>query len=170
MGRPPSGCTGISPAIDAANNAICAAAPVDSRIAGLNRPVDGDLDGSAICDIGAFEHQAGSNAVNVTLALPATINLKSKALNPVAILSTPIFDATNVDFATVRFGPNGGREAHGEGHLEDVDKDRDLDLVLHFHIQDSGIACGQTTVTLTGTTYNGTVITGTAPIRTSGCR
>ncbi len=40
-----------SPAIDAGDNAACPA--TDQR--GLSRPMDGDRDGTAICDIGAFE-------------------------------------------------------------------------------------------------------------------
>ncbi len=47
-----------SPAIDAADNAICAAAPVnnlDQR--GLPRSVDANGDGVATCDIGAYEFQ-----------------------------------------------------------------------------------------------------------------
>jgi CSLREA domain-containing protein len=40
-----------SPAIDAGDNGSCP--PTDQR--DVSRPVDGDMDGSAICDIGAFE-------------------------------------------------------------------------------------------------------------------
>jgi hypothetical protein len=45
-----------SPAIDAGDNATCAAAPVsgfDQR--GATRPTDGDANSSVVCDIGAFE-------------------------------------------------------------------------------------------------------------------
>ena len=45
-----------SPALDAGDNAVCAAEPVngmDQR--GVFRPQDGDSDGTAVCDIGAFE-------------------------------------------------------------------------------------------------------------------
>lgn len=45
-----------SPAIDKGNNAVCAAAPVANRDQrNVFRPLDGDGNGSKICDIGAFE-------------------------------------------------------------------------------------------------------------------
>jgi hypothetical protein len=47
---------GDSPAIDAGDNAACGI--VDQR--GVPRPLDGDADGQAVCDIGAFEYQIPS--------------------------------------------------------------------------------------------------------------
>jgi CSLREA domain-containing protein len=45
-----------SPAIDAGNDTICAAAPINNQDQrGIARPFDGDSNGSAICDVGAFE-------------------------------------------------------------------------------------------------------------------
>jgi len=45
-----------SPAIDAGSNAACGSPYVsDEDQRGWTRPIDADLDGSAICDIGAFE-------------------------------------------------------------------------------------------------------------------
>jgi hypothetical protein len=84
------------------------------------------------------------------------INLRSGGLIPVAILTTPSFDATTVDVSTVRFGPGNASEAHGHGHVEDVDGDGDLDLMLHFSTAAAAIPCGATSATLTGTGITGT--------------
>lgn len=55
-----------SAAIDAGNNAICAASPVnDTSQNGIARPADGDGDGVATCDVGAFEAAAIVSAVSV---------------------------------------------------------------------------------------------------------
>ena len=45
-----------SAAIDAGDNAICAAPPVnDASQNGVARPIDGNGDGTAVCDVGSFE-------------------------------------------------------------------------------------------------------------------
>lgn len=68
----------------------------------------------------------------------------SKATVPVAILSTPGFHARTVDPASVRFGdPHDAQqrdctEAHGRGHVHDVDGDGDADLLLHFTVGATG--------------------------------
>jgi len=52
-----------SPAIDAADNGICGAAPVsDLDQRGVARPQDGNADGSAVCDLGAYEVEAPADA------------------------------------------------------------------------------------------------------------
>lgn len=86
---------------------------------------------------------------------PNSINLQSKGLIPVAILTTDDFDATMVDPSTVAFGPDSASIAHGKSHIEDVDSDGDLDLVLHFNTQETGIACGDIEAVLTGETLDG---------------
>lgn len=79
---------------------------------------------------------------------PNAINLKSKGVIPVAILTTGDFDATDVDGSTVEF--EGASPVHDGGHLEDVDSDGDLDWVGHFRIQATDIEAGDTEATLVG--------------------
>jgi hypothetical protein len=100
---------------------------------------------------------------------PNRINPRSHGVIPVAILTTSMFDATMVDPLSVKFGPKGATEAHGRGHIEDADGDGDLDLVLHFRTQETGITCGATSASLTGETLNGQPITGSDSIKTVGC-
>ena len=101
---------------------------------------------------------------------PNPVNLRSGSVIPVAILTTDTFDATTVDPLSVAFGPNGALEAHDRGHIKDVDSDGDLDLMLHFAVQDTGISCGDTSVSLVGETFDGQLIGGSDSIRTVGCK
>ena len=70
---------------------------------------------------------------------------------------------------TVQFGPAGASPQHELGHLEDVDNDGDLDLVLHFRSQATGIQCGDTEASLIGETFDGQPIQGADSIVTVGC-
>ncbi len=101
-------------------------------------------------------------------SFPNSINPRDKGVIPVAILSTDTFDASTEDPTTVRFGPNGAAPVHYA--LEDVDGDTDLDLILHFKTQETGIRCGDTSATLTGETTGGQVIEGSDTVNTVGCK
>ena len=103
-------------------------------------------------------------------SFPNSINLKSKGVIPVAILTTDDFDATIVDPLSVLFGPNGATESHGKGHIEDVDGDGDLDMVLHFNTLETGIQCGDTSASLSGITTGGQSFEGSDSIKTVGCK
>ena len=100
------------------------------------------------------------------------INLRSRGVIPVAILSTATFDATTVDPASVCFGDaedasqRDCTEAHGTGHLEDVNGDGRLDLLLHFETQQTGIDPGDTQACLTGKTFTGVDIQGCDSVTT----
>jgi len=101
---------------------------------------------------------------------PNSINLDSKGVIPVAILTTdaavgePVtFDATTVDPETVLFGP--GKAAPVHYALEDVDNDGDIDMILHFKTQETGITAGDTEATLTGETVDGRQFFGTDSVR-----
>jgi hypothetical protein len=86
---------------------------------------------------------------------PVNCNGKGNGVIPVAILTTDGFDAQAVDCATVRFGPLGAYETHGKCHLEDVDFDGDIDMMLHFRRNETGVACGDTMMVLWGMTLDG---------------
>jgi hypothetical protein len=101
---------------------------------------------------------------------PNATNPSNQGLIPVAILTTEDFDAATVSPPTIQFGPGGASLAHRSGHLEDVDSDGDLDLVLHFHTQQSGIQCGDTKASLTGETFDGQAIQGSDSVVTVGCK
>jgi len=156
-----------SPAIDAANDATCAAAPInnlDQR--GVKRPQ------GAHCDIGAVEQMPYSapypQAIDIKPGSgPNRINCRNEnQVIAVAILSTPDFDATRVNPATVSF--EGATETHvnkktGESvrHEEDVDGDGDRALVFHFRLGSTRLTCASTEGPPVGETFEGQGITGT---------
>ena len=108
----------------------------------------------------------GTIAVDVDIkpdGEPNSINLKSKGVIPVAILTTGDFDATRVDGATVVF--EGASPAHGSGHVEDVDGDGDLDWVGHFRTQETGLTGVSTDGSLTGQTTDGQDLEGSDSVR-----
>ena len=99
---------------------------------------------------------------------PDSINPKSNGIIPLALLTGEEFDATTVDADSVRFGPAGAEKVHKQAHIEDVDQDGDLDLLLHFRWKDTGITEGDTEACITGQTTGGTYIEGCAAIRPVG--
>jgi hypothetical protein len=95
---------------------------------------------------------------------PNSINLKSKGVTPVAVLTDEFFDAKNIIVDSILFAG----ASPDKGKLEDVDKDGDLDLVLHFKTQDLQLTSIDTEAVLTGKLTNGTLIKGTDSIRIVG--
>jgi ELWxxDGT repeat protein len=105
---------------------------------------------------------------------PNSINLKSNGNIPVAVLSTPDFDATTVDTSDpsrLRFGDVrlSARVSPTRSKLEDVDGDGDLDLLLFFSTQEirerGALVADSTEAELTGFTVSGQFLRGTDAVR-----
>ncbi len=94
---------------------------------------------------------------------PNPINPGSKGLVPVAILSSDVFNATQVDPATVYLaGAAVARRGKGKlmAHHEDVNADGLIDLLVQVETKDFDDLGTGGTVELTGTTYDGRNIVG----------
>lgn len=102
--------------------------------------------------------------------VPNSINPRNNGVIPVAILTNAAFNAANVDPASVRFGATGTEAAAVHSAMEDVDGDGDVDMILHFRTQQTGIACGATMASLTGRTIGGQAFQGSDSVVTRGCR
>ena len=100
---------------------------------------------------------------------PKTISPGAQEAIPVAILSSPSFDATTVDPATVRFGPAGATPI-GSPRVADANNDGIPDLVFQFASAATGVLCGDTSEVLTARTLSGKSIQGSEPIVTVDCK
>lgn len=132
--------------------------------------------GAGISDaiISLVEAAAVPTEVQVTIDIKPQskrnrINIKRRRFIPVAIISTNTFDASLVDPRTVSFGPKGA-PARKRVRIKDVDDDGNDDIVLRFRTRKTGIACGDTTVSLTGKTFDNKTIKGSDSIKTVGCK
>ena len=101
-------------------------------------------------------------------SFPNSINVKSNGVIPVAVLTTDTFDAMEVDPATVTFGPDSAALAHSTAHLGDVNNDGDIDLLLHFRTQETGIRCDDIEASVVGQTFDGMPFEASDSIKTVG--
>ena len=150
----------------------------NNRVSFRNRETTGGQQRSFLDNVLIVQPDSGSVvAIDIDIkpgSDPNSINPRSKGVIAVAVLTTEDFDATQIDAATVLFGPDEASPSHAKkdplGHFEDVDDDGDIDVVFHFKTQKTGIACGDTTATLTGETLGGQPLEGTDSVRTVGCK
>lgn len=101
-------------------------------------------------------------------SFPNSINPKSRGTIPVAILSTPDFDAPEeVDKTSLAFGRTGDEDslAFCTKSAEDVNSDGLLDQVCHFNTQDTAFQMGDTEGILRGMTVDGRPIEGRDSVR-----
>ncbi|MDH3626606.1 MAG: PQQ-binding-like beta-propeller repeat protein [Acidobacteriota bacterium] len=108
---------------------------------------------------------------------PRSINPGSRGVIPVALLGSDEFNVSDMDVATLRFGPDEGACRHDltdpftfSEHLKDMNLDGNMDLMLHFNTQDTGILCGETEATLWGVLLGGSPFEGTDSLQTVGCK
>jgi hypothetical protein len=87
-------------------------------------------------------------------------NPKSNGVISVAILTTSQLNATEVNASTVRFGAAGTEAASVHTVLKDVDRDGDLDMVVHVRSQETLIPCGAGSAVLKGLTLSGEAFRG----------
>ena len=92
---------------------------------------------------------------------PNKINLRSDRNVKTAIFSTPSFDATQIDPATVTLAGASVRTKK-KGRMaatsKDVDKDGRKDLVVQMEIEDLEIDKSDTTAVLEGSTFDGRLV------------
>jgi hypothetical protein len=108
---------------------------------------------------------------NVSILIkPSNINLNGNGKVHVAILTDKSFNASLVDPTSVRFGHSGNEAIPLSWQMQDADGDGDIDLVLKFNIQDTGIVCGDVVAYATGKTSSNQKFIGSNAIQVKGCK
>lgn len=150
-----------SPCIDMGTNVGAPPFDMDGHI----RPVDGNADGLAIADMGAYEYQPIPVTIDVLPGDPSNrINLQPNRVITVAVISDGRLDLRAIDQATIGFGPAAAGIVHKSGHWEDANGDGVVDLVLHFRCGDTEIMPGDSTVCLCGRLIGGEPFIGCAAV------
>lgn len=101
-------------------------------------------------------------------SFPNSISTKSRGRIPVAILSSPTFDASaEVDKTSLTFGRTGDEAslAFCTNSSEDVNDDGLVDVVCHFYNQATGFQRGDTEGVLKGVTQGGRPFEGLDSVR-----
>ena len=131
------------------------------ELSNLTNPYGLALEFGTSVDIDIMPSDPGNN-LNLRAGSGASIS--------VAILSDgEFFDAPNlIDPSTLKFGP-GKAHISGSPHVRDVDGDGNADLLVKFPTNETGIACGDTEASLSGSTFDSLSISGSDAVNTFNC-
>ena len=155
-----------------ADNSLIGTAPDPAGLTEFHH-VHMPLAGSVVIDNVVIQTKPDSIEVLVDIkprSAPNKINPRNKGRIPVAILTNEVFDASIVDPDTILFGVTGIEAAPAHYNWEDVDGDGDIDMILHFKTQETGIKCTDTALLLSGSTIDGIAIYGFDSVDTVGCK
>lgn len=101
---------------------------------------------------------------------PNVVNMRRRGHVTAAFIHSDSFDVEQVDISSIGLGVDRAPIAHRRAHYEDIDDDGDKDLLLHFRLPKTGIACGDEQVTIYASTLEGDDISASAEIETKGCK
>lgn len=94
------------------------------------------------------------------------LNPGSQGVVPVALLGSPDLDVMNVDPASLLLGVDGAAVVGSSVVFLDANDDGWNDLVGNYPVPDTGTAYGDTSICLTGATFDGVEVAGCDAIRT----
>lgn len=100
---------------------------------------------------------------------PTTLEPKREGMVPIAILSSKEFDAAQIDPSTIRAGATGTESSIFKSMMEDVDNDKDVDMLLLFPVRQLALTCAAKSITVKGKTEKGQDFEGSEPVTMLGC-
>ncbi len=155
-----------SPGIDTGDNSVSGLPELD--LDGNPRIVDGDGDGAAVVDMGAFEYQ-GVMAIEATIDFdPYTLNLKNKGKWVTTYIELPAgYNVADIDVSSLWL--NGSVNAESKpASIGDNDNDGIIDLMAKFDrnaVEDLLVVSENVEITVSGSLVDGPQFVGIDIIR-----
>jgi hypothetical protein len=117
---------------------------------------------------------AAAQPVRVTIDVkpgdePTMIEPNREGMLPVVVLSSPTFEASTIDRASITLGPTGTEATPVRSMVEDANKDGRQDVMVLVRVQDLALKCGDTVIQLKASTTAGVAVEGSEKIVTEGC-